>query len=497
MPFTLRALARVRSGLIRPNHVPIITIRSLLTLAIETSCDDTSVAILEKHASKLENGPAATLHFHEKVTSNNVAYRGVHPVVSLESHQENLALLINKAVHYLPEKTNQESDLAKTVYTSNGLRARQKPDFISVTRGPGMRSNVAVGLENAKALSVAWQIPMVGIHHMQAHALTPRLVTALSSNPDDCRPQFPFLSLLVSGGHTLLLHSSSLTDYRTLATTVDVALGNCIDKVARFILPARILTSPSVKSTMYGPILERFAFPCSSNPSYDYQAPATRHEEFSRRTTKWPWSFSTPLSQTRGGQRSRDLDFTFTGLESAVERAIGYGSDSWAERTVTEPRDPEQIPDEERQEMAKEVMRVAFEHLASRVVLALDDLARTRRLEDAAAAPDSPISDIDERHSLPVNTLVVSGGVAANKFLRYVLRAFLDARCYDDIELVFPPLELCTDNAAMIAWAGVEMWEAGYRSPLSVRARRRWGMDGEDEDGGILSTGEGGGYLRV
>lgn len=107
-----------------------------MTLAIETSCDDTSVAIVEKELQ--DSQPVARIHFHEKVTSNNAAFRGVHPLVSLQSHQENLAILVSKAIQHLPD--------------------RRLPDFVSVTRGPGMRSNLFTGLDTAKGLAVAWQV---------------------------------------------------------------------------------------------------------------------------------------------------------------------------------------------------------------------------------------------------------------------------------------------------------------------------------------------------
>lgn len=111
--------------------------RELLTLAIETSCDDTAVAILEK--TQLRNGNVgATLYFHKKVTSNNTAYHGVHPLASLCSHQENLANLAEEAIKHLP--------------------LNRIPDFVSVTRGPGMRNNLCTGLDTAKGLAVAWQV---------------------------------------------------------------------------------------------------------------------------------------------------------------------------------------------------------------------------------------------------------------------------------------------------------------------------------------------------
>jgi N6-L-threonylcarbamoyladenine synthase len=118
--------------------------RRLMTLAIETSCDDTSVAIVEKG---VHNGnTVARLHFHEKVTSNNHEFQGVHPLLTLKSHQENLATLVASAIQHLPIR--------------EGTRAT--PDFVSVTRGPGMRSNLSTGLDTAKGLAVAWQVLYTG-----------------------------------------------------------------------------------------------------------------------------------------------------------------------------------------------------------------------------------------------------------------------------------------------------------------------------------------------
>jgi hypothetical protein len=153
--FTSRAI-RARA-LSRP---PCILRRHhLMTLAIETSCDDTSVAIVEKST---ENGHAvARLHFHQKVTSNNAEYQGVHPLVSLQSHQENLAKLVSEAIEHLPPNEHTlgpqepyENEPNNVAY----IPTRRLPDFISVTRGPGMRSNLFTGLDTAKGLAVAWQV---------------------------------------------------------------------------------------------------------------------------------------------------------------------------------------------------------------------------------------------------------------------------------------------------------------------------------------------------
>lgn len=362
--------------------------RPLITLAIESSCDDTSVAILEKHAgTDTHTVPSVKLHFHEKITSNNIAHRGVHPIVALESHEENLAQLVNTALLSLPSRKTSGNDARDDARQNQDVDSslRQKPDFVTVTRGPGMRSNLATGLNMAKGLAVAWQVPLVAVNHMQAHALTPRLVSAMA-NANDAQPPpaFPFLSLLVSGGHTMLIHSKSLTDHPTLATTADIAIGDAIDKMARLILPPEVLETS--QSTMYGPLLERFAFP---DTEYGYTAPKTREQELTRKITSWGWSFGPPLAETRSGSKSKALEYSFTGLCSSAKRIV-----EGAKHPLSE---------EERRDLAKESMRVAFEHLASRVVLWLNHAKKTN---------PSMLEDLE--------TLVVSGGVAANKYLRYM-----------------------------------------------------------------------------
>ncbi|CAD6582646.1 MAG: hypothetical protein ASARMPRED_001026 [Alectoria sarmentosa] len=324
-----------------------------------------------------------------------------------------------------------------------------KPDFISVTRGPGMRSCLTTGLDTAKGLAVAWRIPLVGVNHMQAHALTPRLVTALSGSSPNAAPAFPFLSLLVSGGHTLLVHSRDLTDHMILAATTDIAIGDYIDKIARLVLPPDILKEGG--EIMYGRLLERFAFPHGS-ADYNYTAPTTRAEEIARKTTKWGWALVPPLAETRSGSKSKAMEFTFSGLGSAVKR-------------ICERK--EGMDDEERRDLARESMRLAFEHLAGRVGWALRDL---------------------KEKGSRVGTLIGSGGVASNAYLRTLLGSFLTARGFKDVKLTFPPVELCADNAAMIAWTGIEMYENGWENDLKCRALRRWSIDLNAEDGGILGV---------
>lgn len=126
-----------------------------MTLAIETSCDDTSVAIVEKGTQ--HGRTTAQLHFHKKVTSDNAIYQGVHPLVSLLSHQENLAMLLHEAIRSLPMRDGGIPPEDAQITTVD-LATRRLPDFVSVTRGPGMRSNLFTGLDTAKGLAVAWQV---------------------------------------------------------------------------------------------------------------------------------------------------------------------------------------------------------------------------------------------------------------------------------------------------------------------------------------------------
>lgn len=433
----------------RPPKSCSIPRRSLLTLAIETSCDDTSVAILEKHKNN-----SATLHFHSKITSDNRAYGGVHPTLAHESHQKRLAGLVNDALKALPMEASAKQDFGKSVLVrgDHGVEVRRKPDFVTVTRGPGMRASLITGVDTAKGLAVAWQVPFLGVNHMLAHALTPRMVSALdaaekgTSDEVKADPGFPLLTLLVSGGHTMLVHSRGLCDHEILANTSDIAIGDMIDKCARDILPPSVLESSS--SVMFGPVLERFAFPDHTVDS-SYQPPANLNDLREARNSGYDWSLPPPYSQRgQGGSWIYPKFMSFSGIGSSVKRVVD--------------RDPE-ISKAERRTLAREVMRVSFEHLASRVLLAL-------KRDDTKF----------------INTLVVSGGVAGNHYLKHVFRSILDAQGYSDLRLIFPPPKFCTDNAAMIAWTGIEIFEAGWRTDLSALAVRKWSIDPTAEDGGIF-----------
>ncbi|KAJ6164375.1 hypothetical protein N7470_003047 [Penicillium chermesinum] len=362
--------------------------------------DDTSVAILEKQNDG--SGKRACIHFLANITSDSRAHRGIHPILALESHQENMASLVDKALRHLPAPKGT----LRSLHLADGSKRR---------------------LDTGKALSVAWQIPLVG----------------MSTAYD---PQFPFLSILVSGGHSILVHSKSITDHKIMASSEDIAMGETLDKAAREILPAELLQGS--KTTMYGKALERFVFPNGEADFADYRPPTSRGEELIRRQNSWGWSITTPFANTRV------LQLSFSSVASMVNKIIKSkeGNLSYQERV----------------DLGREAMRVCFEHLASRTIIALEELRIRHRDEEE------------------IRTLVVSGGVAANKFLMAVLRSFLDVRGFEHVKLVAPPPSLCTDNAAMIGWAGIEMFEGGWRSDLSCRAIRKWTLDPQAEDGGVL-----------
>ncbi|RYP51977.1 hypothetical protein DL768_002773 [Monosporascus sp. mg162] len=507
--------------------------RRLLTLAIETSCDDTCVAVLEK----LPSG-AARLHFNEKITSDNRAFRGVHPLTAVASHTAHLAPLVRRALRSLPEASsaattpatspkgpcargggsNNDSGDGKEILWVDG-RPRAKPDFVAVTRGPGMTSNLATGLNTAKGLAVAWDVPLLGVNHMQAHALTPRLVSALEKGEgataaaaaaeggggeeeqEDRRrqydPAFPFLSLLVSGGHTLLVRSESLTSHAILAQALNIAVGDMIDKCARAILPPEYLDNsrprpPSsassssgdgdgdgVGNVMYGALLEEFVFPGSGSGSgprdpaelYDYAPPARRADEIRVFDSGRGWTLTPPLSGTTA------MAYDFAGFNSQVQRAV-------EERQAAGGGGAMDV--EERRLLGRHAMRLAFEHLVSRLLFALKDRGGKRNHHDSSLNSGDDdrgggAADRGDAAGGGVRTVVVAGGVASNGYLMHILRAMLAARGHGHLTVVSPPAALCTDNAAMIAWTGIEMYEAGWRSEMDILPMRKWPLDSIEE----------------
>ncbi|MFC0206385.1 tRNA (adenosine(37)-N6)-threonylcarbamoyltransferase complex transferase subunit TsaD [Novosphingobium soli] len=327
-------------------------------LGIESSCDETAAALVTSDRTILAQRIASQDDAHGP-------YGGVVPEIAARAHAERLAPLIAATL----------ADAGMTL---------DQVDAIAATAGPGLIGGVMVGLVTAKALAMASDKPLIAVNHLEGHALSPRLA--------DASLQYPYLLLLVSGGHCQILLVEGLGRFRRLATTIDDALGEAFDKSAKVLG----LGYPG------GPALERLAL-----------------EGDARKV---------PLPRPLKG--SDEPHFSFAGLKSAVLRAKQSGDYADAD-------------------IAAAFQQAAIDCLVDRLQRAL-----------ALAGP--------------VEALVVAGGVAANTAIRSALEA-LAAR--QGLPFIAPPLGLCTDNAAMIAWAGLERLERGQSDPLDVAARPRWPLD--------------------
>jgi N6-L-threonylcarbamoyladenine synthase len=333
-----------------------------IILGIESSCDETAAALVASDRRILSH----------KLAGQEAAHRpfgGVVPEIAARAHVEALEPLVAAAL--------DEAGL--------GLA---DVDAIAATAGPGLIGGVMVGLVTAKALAMAADKPLIAVNHLEGHALSPRL-----ADPD---LQFPYLLLLVSGGHCQLLLVEGVGRYQRLATTIDDAAGEAFDKTAKLLG----LGFPG------GPAVERAA--ATGDPS----------------AVKLP----RPLVG------SAEPHFSFAGLKSAVLRARDAG--------IHAPQD----------------IAASFQQA---VVDCLVD--RTRRAIARASG---------------ATALVVAGGVAANGAIRGALQALATEH---GLPFSAPPLWLCTDNAAMIAWAGAERFAAGLTDPLDVAARPRWPLDPDAE----------------
>ncbi|PLU27718.1 tRNA (adenosine(37)-N6)-threonylcarbamoyltransferase complex transferase subunit TsaD [Sinorhizobium medicae] len=342
-------------------------------LGIETSCDETAASVVmrdeEGRGRILGDVVLSQLEEHS-------AYGGVVPEIAARAHVEALDTLIVEAL----------------------LRAGVKLediDAIAATSGPGLIGGLIVGLMTGKAIARATGKPLYAVNHLEGHALTARLTDEL---------QFPYLMLLVSGGHTQLILVKGVGEYERWGTTIDDALGEAFDKTAKLLG----LPYPG------GPAVERAAR--TGNP-----------ERF---------DFPRPLV---GDAR---LDFSFSGLKTAVRQAA----------KSLEPVTEADIAD----------ICASFQRAISRTLR--DRVGRSLKRFKAESA------------SVAQPALVVAGGVAANQALRQTLQSLCDEHGF---RFVAPPLSLCTDNAAMIAWAGAERLAGLPADGLDVAPRSRWPLDAE------------------
>jgi N6-L-threonylcarbamoyladenine synthase len=328
-----------------------------IILGLESSCDDSAAALVTGDRCILAQAVVGQTQAHQP-------YGGVVPEIAARAHVEILPTLIRRVL-----------DDAKV--------SIREVDAIAATAGPGLIGGVMVALLAGKGLALSAAKPLIAVNHLEGHALSPRLA--------DSGLDFPYLLLLVSGGHCQLLEVGGVGDYRRLATTIDDAAGEAFDKAAKLLG----LGYPG------GPAIEELASRGDSS--------------------------AVPLPRPLVG--SAEPHFSFAGLKSAVQRAVASG-------------------EFRREDIAASFQQAVVDCLVDRTRLALGR-------SDAA-------------------TLVVAGGVAANKAIRSALVGLAEAH---ERSFSVPPAWLCTDNAAMIAWAGVERFAAGETDALDVPARARWPLD--------------------
>jgi N6-L-threonylcarbamoyladenine synthase len=329
----------------------------MIVLGLESSCDDSAAALVTGDRRILA----------QAVVGQNSAHRpygGVVPEIAARAHVEILPGLIGKVL-------------------GKAKMSIHEVDAVAATAGPGLIGGVMVALLAGKGLALAAGKPLIAVNHLEGHALSPRL-----ADPD---LDFPYLLLLVSGGHCQVLEVRGVGDYRRLATTIDDAAGEAFDKAAKLLG----LPYPG------GPAVEELAK--EGDPG------------------------AVPLPRPLAG--SGEPHFSFAGLKSAVQRAVASG-------------------DFRPQDIAASFQQAVIDCLVDRMGLAL------------------------ERSDAPA--LVAAGGVAANQAIRTALAQLASE---NGRKFGVPPQWLCTDNAAMIAWAGAERLALGECDPLDVPARARWPLD--------------------
>ena len=329
-------------------------------LGIETSCDETGVAIYDQHLGLLSHQLYSQVKLHAD-------YGGVVPELASRDHVRKLVPLIKKSM----QEANCTAD---------------EIDGIAFTKGPGLVGALLVGSSVARSLAYAWNKPAVGVHHMEGHLLAPML--------DDPAPEFPFVALLVSGGHSMMVKVEGIGRYEVLGESVDDAAGEAFDKTAKLLG----LDYPG------GPLLAKLA-----------EKGEAGHYQFPRPMTNKP-----------------GLDFSFSGLKTFAANTIR---------------------DSDGSEQSKANIAYAFQEAV------VDTLAIKckRALKHTG-----------------LKRLVIAGGVSANKQLRQELATMMK-----NIkgEVFYPRLEFCTDNGAMIAYAGLQRLKAGESEGLSTKAKPRWSLE--------------------
>ena len=337
----------------------------MLVLGIETSCDETGLAIYDSQQGLLAHRLYSQVKLHAQ-------YGGVVPELASRDHVRKIIPLLNQV---LADANIAKSDIQGIAYTS----------------GPGLMGALMVGGAMATALGFALAIPVIGVHHMEGHLLAPML--------EDNPPQFPFVALLVSGGHTQLVSVKAIGDYQLLGESLDDAAGEAFDKTAKML----DLDYPG------GPVLAAMA----------------ERGQIDR------FDFPRPMTDRPG------LDFSFSGLKTFTRNLIN------------QHRGGDVLPDEQ---TTLDICAGFQEAVVDTLVI------KCRRA----------------LQQTQMKTLVIAGGVSANSRLREKLEVAL---AKDSAEVFYARHEFCTDNGAMIAYAGCQRLAAGQRNDLAISATPRWPLD--------------------
>lgn len=342
----------------------------MLVLGIETTCDETAAGVVR--LGQDGRGDILSNEVYSQITEHQ-AFGGVVPEIAARAHVDRLMPIIDQAL-------------------KRAGVSLQQIDGIAAAAGPGLIGGVLVGLTAGKALAMVAGKPFVAVNHLEAHALTPRLVEALA---------FPYLLLLVSGGHTQLLAVKGVDQYTRLGTTIDDAIGEAFDKVAKLL-----------------------GLPYPGGPAVEDEAAKGNPERFA-------------LPRPMAGRANPD--FSLSGLKTAVRN----------EAVKLAPLTQQDVAD-----LCASFQSAVVDLIIDRTRASL----RTFR-EQVGEAP---------------RALVVAGGVGANTAIRKALTRMAGE---SGLRLIVPPPKLCTDNGAMIAWAGIERLNHGMSDNFETAPRPRWPLD--------------------
>ena len=343
--------------------------KKTIILGIESSCDETAVAVIRDNGDEiptiLSNIVSSQFDIHKK-------FGGVVPELAARSHLEKIDLITNKALEESKIKLNEI-------------------DAIAATAGPGLIVCLTVGLNFGKAFALSLKKPFIAVNHLEGHALSPKLNSKLN---------YPYLLLLISGGHTQYLSVEGLGKYKRLGTTIDDALGEAYDKTAKLLG----IDFPG------GPKIEEFA------KKGDFQ------------------KFKLPKPIIKKG----GCNLSFAGLKTAILRIV--------KNIKTE---------QEKFDLAASFQKTIEEILYEKTKVAFQDFNKKKQ---------------------NTNTFVVAGGVAANKGIRNKLIGVSEE---NNFKTIFPDINLCSDNAAMIAMVGLEKYRLKLFDNLDFQANPRWALDEE------------------